>query len=97
MNIVKQSTKELDRVVKTAVKKLVAFKKKSGMYNVKVRYKGLDWTMVISTFDDKPFDKKTVRVEVLAKEGFFSKEVATLTPREAGYDEETVRCHARGC
>jgi len=82
-----QQTKlNIPEIQKEAILKLIAFKKKTGLYNVLIKHAGLEWSMALTTYDNKPFDKK--RVYVAAHFEMSQKCVATLTPQEAGYTKE---------
>lgn len=83
---------------------LIAKKKKNKFYNVALEdkeqfkitgIKGLSFSMAISTYDDKPFEKKRVRITAHASGGdcFMQRDILILNPIEAGYDKKDVMSH----
>lgn len=71
------------QIIQEATRRLIALKKKSGLYNVKIDFEGLEWTMALTTFDGKPFNKKKVNITCFC--GTREKLLNIITPKEAGY------------
>ena len=75
-------------VVNEAINKLITKKKRTKSYNTAIKFKGLEWDMAISTYDNKPFNQKKVYITVWYK--MQSKTVAIISPRKAGYTLKEV-------
>ena len=83
--------KEANKVLGEVVKLLIAKKKQTGQYNVAINHKGLDYDMAITTFDDKPFERKHVLITAYAPGTIgMSYTPLTLEPIKCGYTKKEV-------
>jgi len=97
-NIEIDNSKKIDihdkNIIKQITYELIKEKKKTGHYNVSIKYKGIiPVSMAISTFDSKPFNKKQVRIYIagITEDGStYQADLAYLKPVEAGYTEKEV-------
>jgi hypothetical protein len=81
--------KDIKKITQLLIKK----KKDSNLYNSSIEYKGLTFAMSISTFDNKPFSKKRVRIYSTGFDSTgstVSADFKYLTPIEAGYTLKEV-------
>ena len=79
--------------MKIIIDNLVKHKKRTGYYNVSIEYKEITFSMVISTHDNKPFNKKKVRIYGCGcskDSSIWQTDIAILSPRKAGYTQKEV-------